>query len=158
MVGASRLPTFYELSFAGQLIVWATRKRLHSYASGAGDENTRKAFCVGKLDDLYAALMSIVDVLACAASRGVRLHAVSCPCLGPHEVSILDALAHLQADRSALAYRRIADTFGTVVARLIWPSMSVIASELDQRELRLVPIHAAPLPSPWEEPADATFH
>lgn len=152
------LPTFYELGFAGQMIVWATRKRLHSIASGASEENAREAFRRGRLDALYAGLMSVVDVLSCGASRNVQLHAVGCPCLAPHEVGILDALAHLQAERSGLAYLRIVETFGTVVARLVWQPMCAIVNELNERELLLVPITAPPPLAAWEPRANVTLH
>ena len=156
----AKVPTFYELEFAGQLIVWATRKRLHLFASGTDDENAREAFRLGKLDELYAALMSIVDVLGCGAPNKIQLHAVACPCLAPHEIGLLDALAHLQAERSDLAYRRLAESVGSVAVRLVWPAMCSIVNELDERELRLWPIHAAPATQRQPTPvrAHATVH
>lgn len=158
MTHTDKLPTFYELGFAAQMIVWATRKRLHLAASGAGDENAREAFRVGKLDTLYAALMSIVDVLSCGASRSIQLHAVSCPHLAPHEVGMLDALAHLQAGRKGLAYQRIVEVFGTVVARFVWQSMCAVVNELNERDLLLEPINVRAPSTAWEQRPNATVH
>lgn len=152
------MPTFDELGFAGQMIVWATRKRLHLLASGIGDENAREAFRLGKLDALYDALVSIVDVLSCGASGSVQLHGVSCPRLAPHEVGILDALAHLQAERPGLAYQRIVQVFGSVVARFVRQSMCAVVNELNERELLLAPIGAASTLPVWERRPHATVH
>lgn len=150
--------TFDELGFAGQMIVWATRKRLHSVVSGTGDDNAREAFRRGRLDALYVALMSIADVLSCGASRSVQLHAVSCPRLAPHEVGMLDALAHLQAERKGLAYRRIVEVFGVVVARFVWQSMCVVVSELDEHDLLLAPIEGRAASSEWRPRPNVTVH
>jgi hypothetical protein len=140
----SSVPTFGELGFAGQMIVWATRKRLHVAASGVADENVREAFRLGNLERLYAALTAIADVLSCGAARSLQLHAVSCPRLAPHELGILDAIAHLQNDRKGLAYQRVVEVFGAVVARFIWQSMCAIVKELDERRLSVAPIDGAP--------------
>ncbi len=156
----TKVPTFYELGFAGQMLVWAARKRLHSFATGADDSNAIEAFRAGNLEELHSALMSVIDVLACGASKQLQLHAVSCPCLSPHEVTLLDALAHLQEEREELAYTRITALLGSVVARVVWPALCAIVNELDARELRIWPIHAAPppRPAPWDARAHATVH
>jgi hypothetical protein len=156
---ATTTPGFYQLEFAAQMIVWATRKRLHMFASGTNDAHVAEVFELAKLDGLYAALMTIMDVLACGASNKIQLHGVACPCLPPHEVALVNGLAHLQAGQTDLAYRCIAGFMGAPAARLVWPAMGAIVNDLDARALRLACI--APPPEPersWEARALTTLH
>jgi hypothetical protein len=128
---------FYELGFAAQMIVWATRKRLHMLAGGADDSHVARAFELANLEDLYDELMSVADVLACGQGRKIQLHAVSCPCLAPHEVAMIDTLAHLQGAQHAVAYATVSSFMGRPAARLVWPAMLAIAGDLAECALRV---------------------
>lgn len=128
---------FYRLSFASQMIVWAVRRRLHLLGHGEDDGNVSTAFQLAGLDELYTALMSIVDVLLIGTVRKIQLHAVSCPCLAPHEIVLLDALASLQREQDEQARRRMGDLTCEPAVRLVFPAMRVIVRELDAQGLRL---------------------
>jgi hypothetical protein len=143
-------PNFYRLAFASQMIVWATRKRLHLLARGEDDSNVVQAFRLGGLQDLYTALMAIVDVLLCGVSTRIQLHSVSCPCLSPHETSLLNALAYLQHGRGADARRCMGDLMCAAAVRLVLPAMRAIVHDLNAQELRLTLIEvssASPQPA-----------
>ena len=129
--------SFYTLAFPAQMIVWATRKRLHLRARGADDSNVAHAFHLAGLDELYAALMSIVDVLTCGVSRRIQLHGVACPCLDTHEVSLLNALAYLQRAQKLRAQACMAKFLGTPAVRLVLPAMHSVVRELDALALQL---------------------
>jgi hypothetical protein len=129
--------SFYELGFAAQMLVWAMRKRLHRLAGAAEDSHVAHVFELADLDGLYEGLASIAEVLACAAAHEVQLHAVSCPCLAPHEVALLDALADLQCEERERAFDTMSAFIGHPAARLVWPSMQAIVDDLDARALRL---------------------
>jgi hypothetical protein len=142
--GAAAGQSFYRLGFASQLIVWATRKRLHLLASGDDDSKVAQAFRLARLESAHGALMSIVDVLTCGASNRILLHAVACPCLSPHEVGLLNALAHLQSGRAGAAAHRLERIMGAAAARLVLPALLAIVAELDSRGLRVAPIGDGP--------------
>lgn len=133
----AREADFYELGFASQLIVWATRKRLHLLASGASEANVIEACGIGRFDALHAALMHIIDVLLCGASNRIQLHAVACPCLSPHEVSLLNALGYLQRRDQIESQRCLRSLFGDAAIRLVQPALRAIVNELDERGLQL---------------------
>ena len=137
-------PHFYRLRFASQMIVWATRKRLHLLACGADDSKVAEAFCLAGLEDLYTGLMSIVDVLLCGASSRIQLHELACPCLSRHEISLLNALAHLQNDRDEEARRCMGDLLCPAAVRLVLPAMCAIVGHLDAQALRLSLIDTLP--------------
>lgn len=130
---------FYGLSLAAQMIVWAVRKRLHLLSHGTDDSAVSRAFRTAGLTGLHGALMSIVDVLLCGASSRVQLHAVSCPCLAPHETSLLSALTHLQKDEHAAARWHMHDLMGPTAARLMLPCMHQIVRDLEAQGMHLDP-------------------
>ena len=136
---------FYDLSPASQMIVWAVRKRLHLLSHGADDSEVAGAFRSAGLDELHAALMSIVDVLLCGVSNRIQIHAVSCPCLAPHETSLLSALAHLQDDDHGEAQRQIAELMCAAAVRLVMPCMRAIIRDLDARGMRLGSVESSNL-------------
>jgi hypothetical protein len=107
-------PDFQRLSFASQMIVWATRKRLHLLA----------------------------HVLLCGSSRRIQLHAVSCPCLSPHEVSLLNALRLRQCGRIDDSRAALGELFCRAALGLVEPAVESMVAELDARGLRLTTIAA----------------
>ena len=129
--------SFYELGFAAQMLVWAMRKRLHRLAGGAEDSHVARVFELADFDALYEGLTAIAEALACTAEHKIQLHAVSCPCLAPHEVVVLDALAHLQRGERERAFDTLSALTGRSVARFVWPAMHAIVDDLDARALRL---------------------
>jgi hypothetical protein len=129
--------SFYELGFAAQMIVWAMRKRLHMLAGGADDSHVARAFELANLEDLYERLMAVANVLACGQWRKIQLHAVACPRLAPHEIGILDTLAHLQSSEHGVAYETVSSFMGRPAARLVWPEMLAIATDLAECALRV---------------------
>jgi hypothetical protein len=146
---------FYGLGFAGQMIVWALRKRLQALAGDTDDSCVAHVFRLAALDGLYEALASIADIVACGPSRKIQLHAVSCPCLAPHEIVLLEALAELQGAEPERAYVAMSDFMGLPAARLVWPAMHAIVDELDARALRLVPVElCAAVRLPGKGPRD----
>ena len=112
------------------MIVWAMRKRLHWLAGGPEDSHVVRVDAPGSstlsgLRSYPPALTSIIDVLAGGPSSKIHLHAVSCPCLAPHEISLINALAHLQSEESSKSlsqslHRRL---HWAPVARLVWPAI-----------------------------------
>jgi hypothetical protein len=136
--------SFYELSFASQMIVWAMRKRLHALAGGPDDSHVADVFRLADLDELYAALTSIVDVLVCGPSNRLQLHGVSCPCLASHEISVINTLARLQSDEEGLAYHCLVSFIGAPLARLVWPAIRAIAEDLAARALSVTRIKICP--------------
>jgi hypothetical protein len=160
-------PDFHRLSFASQMIVWATRKRLHLLANGDSEVHVTEAFAKGGLTELHTALMSIVDVLLCGSSRRIQLHAVSCPCLSPHEVSLLNALSLRQLGRIDDSRAALGELFCRAALGLVEPAVESMVAELDARGLRLTTIEAngdapaarsgARSPS-WSKPRNATVH
>lgn len=136
--------SFYRLGFASQLIVWATRRRLHLRSGGNGESKAPHAFKLARLERAHGALMSVVDVLTGGASNRIQLHGLGCPCLAPHEVGLLNALAHLQQGRVAEGHRCLEQVLGDVAARLALPAVDVIAGELAARNLQIAPIGNGP--------------
>jgi hypothetical protein len=130
-------PDFDRLGFASQMIVWATRKRLHLLASGDSEDNVIEALGIAGFDELHACLMQILDVLLCGASNRIRLHAVACPWLSPHEVDLLNALAYLQRRDQAASQHCLRELCGPVAAPLVQPAVQAIVDDLDVRGLRL---------------------
>lgn len=129
--------TFYSLGFASQMIVWATRKRLHLLARGASEDNVLEVFGRAGLDDLHAALMVILDVLLCGASNRVQLHAVACAGLAAHEVDLLNALAYRQQHDLPRSERYLQRLLSATGARLAEPAVAAVVNELDAFGLRL---------------------
>jgi hypothetical protein len=154
---AISVPDFYRLGFASQMIVWAARKRLHLLLRGESDANVAEVFALAGLDNLHQALMSILDLLLCGASNRVQVHAVACPCLSPHEISLLNALAHLQGGRPEDAARCMNQLFCETAARLVQPALFAIVESLDARDLLLTSIDGADS-SPSARRFNATVH
>ena len=136
-------PDFQRLSFASQMIVWATRKRLHLLAQGDSELPVTEAFAKGGLTELHTALMSIVDVLLCGSSRRIQLHAVSCPCLSPHEISLLNALGFRQLGRIDDSRAALGELFCRAAIGIVEPAVEFLVAELDARRLRLTTIEAS---------------
>jgi hypothetical protein len=133
-------PDFYRLGFASQMIVWAVRKRLHLLARGDSERNVTDVFARAGFTELHSVLMSIVDLLLSGPSNRLQLHAVACPCLSPHEISLLNALAYRQRQRDADARRSLGELFCPGAARLVEPAVAAIVAELDERRLQLTSI------------------
>jgi hypothetical protein len=133
-------PHFYRLGFASQLVVWAMRKRLHLLSQGESERNVTEIFARAGLAELHAGLMSIVDVLLCGPSMRIQQHAVACPYLAPHEVSLLNALAYRQLERIEDSRASLGELFGHTGLRLVEPAVASIVAELDARRLRLTVI------------------
>lgn len=146
--GSSRLArtSFYGLSLASQMIVWAVRRRLHRVSRGVDDTEVAEAFGVAGLGSALASLMQIVDLLLCGASDRIHLHSVSCPSLAPHEACVLNSLAHLQHGGEAGARRSFGAFLGTAMFRLALPGLRGIADELTGRGFDLSFVDAAVLP------------
>jgi hypothetical protein len=139
--GISHGPTSFErLGFAAQMIVWAVRKRLHLLRNGSDDSDAARAFEIGGLDRLHASLMTVIDVLLCGSSSLLELHSVSCPCLAPHEVALLNAVAHLQHGRRDEANASLRALFCRPAIGLVLPAMLAIVRELEARDLRVLPV------------------
>src|SRR5262245_24802367 len=128
---ATNAGDFYALGFASQMIVWATRKRLHLLARGASEANVLDVFGRAGLDDLHDALMSILDVLLCGASSRVQLHAVACAGLAAHEIDLLNALAYRQRHDLPQSARHLNRLLSATGARLAEPAVAAVVNELD---------------------------
>jgi hypothetical protein len=135
---------FFQLGFASQMIVWAARKRLHLLSRGTSEACVIEVFGIAGFDALHASLMHVLDVLLCGASNRIQLHAVACPCLSPHEVSLLNALAFLQRQQTAESQRRLRALLGDAAMRLAQPALCAIVNELDERGLELTLIQETP--------------
>src|SRR5262249_23671387 len=122
---------FYSLGFASQMIVWAMRKRLHSLLRRQTETDVAEGFALVGFEDLHAALMSVVDRLLCGASTRIQLHAVACPCLSPHEVGLLNALAYLQRGRQAETAQCVRKLCCATAARFVQPALQAIVDDLD---------------------------
>ena len=133
-------PNFYRLGFASQIMVWAMRKRLHHLAHGASEANVLEAFRVAGLDDIHAALMSIVNLLLCRPSHRVQLHNVACAGLSPHEISLLNALAYRQRGDFVESERHMRQLFCVTAARLLQPAVVAIVNGLDAGGLCLTAV------------------
>ena len=132
--------TFHSLEFAAQLVVWAMRKRLHLLRNGHDDSDVARAFALGRLDAVHAALMSLIDVLVCGSPKVIELHEVACPCLAPYEVALLNAIASLQNGRDAQAKNCIATLLCRPALDLVFPGVQVMVRELAARGLTIRPI------------------
>jgi hypothetical protein len=148
MSAAMQLPqsstafNFYRLGFGAQMIVWAVRGRLHLLAEGTDDANVAEAFRSARLNESYAALVSIVDLLLCTGVR-IELHGVGCPRLSPLEVSLLNALAYLQADQESRAQQWLAQLLGGPALRFAWPAVRRVAADFRTHALMLAPLEGA---------------
>lgn len=136
---------FYSLSFGAQLLVWATRKRLHLLRHGDDESDVLTAFHKAGLDGARAGLISVVDVLLCGASNAMQLHAVSCPCLAPHEIALVDAIAHLQRDKSAAARQSLEPLLCAAAVRLVMPCLGAVAQALAANGMQVRAAHARAL-------------
>jgi hypothetical protein len=146
---------FYHLGFPAQMVVWATRKRLHLLASGADDANAAQAFRMAGLAEPYAALMSVLDLLLCVGGCRIALHGVACARLAPHEVSLVNALAYLQAEDETRA-RRAFDTLAAgPAASCALPVLREIAVALREHGLTLAPLSPG---APAQLLQSATLH
>lgn len=132
---------FYALPFVSQMVVWAMRKRINAMfrEDARADDDVLRVFHMADWGELYAALLTIVDVLVGAGvHKRFPLHAVSCPCLAPHEAYLLNALAHLQngcRDEAALCLCEIVAPAG---ARLAMPHLQAILGDVGARNLSFV--------------------
>src|SRR5690606_27432598 len=80
-----------------------------------------------------------VDTLVAACLPGkLVLHAVSCPCLAPHEAQLLNALKHLQVDRRDEALLCLCELMAPAGVRLVLPHVRAIADVLGAHGLRFV--------------------
>lgn len=140
MARSTGLVSFHRLEFAGQLIVWAVRKRLHLLRSGADDSDVARAFHLGGLDALHTSLMTVIDVLVCGSPKIIQLHEVSCPCLAPYEVALLNAFAHLQEGRADEAKVCMVELLCRPALGLVMPAMDAIVRELAAHELKVLPV------------------
>ncbi len=130
---------FHELGFAGQMIVWATRKRLHVLRDGGCDADVLRVFRLGGLQDLHAALMRVIDILICGGLHRIELHGVSCPCLAPHEIALLDAFTNLQHGRDEQASGCLSQLLCRPAIAMVLPAMRAIVCVLDAGGLRIEP-------------------
>ena len=96
---------------------------------------------------------------AAQASNRIQLHVVACPCLSPHETGLLNTLAELQAGREDHAQRCIGNLMGAPAMRLVWPALTTIVAQLDERDLRLTRIDTFYEATPtWGAYTRATMH
>lgn len=136
-------PHFYRLGFASQMIIWAMRKRLHLLAQGDSERNVTEVFAKAGFGNVHATLMSVLDVMLCGAPTRVQVHAVACPCLSPHEISLLNALAYRQRNRDEQARQSLSQLFCAAAVRLVEPAVAAIVEEFDARRLQLTSIETA---------------
>lgn len=129
---------FYALPFAPQMIVWAVRKRFLALAhDDEGTDMVAQVFRMADWGELYAALLTIVDIFVGAdVHRRFPQHAVSCPCLSGHEAGLLNAMAHLQSGCRAEAALTTCEILPPAAARLAMPQMQAVIDEITARELR----------------------
>jgi hypothetical protein len=130
---------FYALPFAGQMIVWATRKRLNAICKEVhtNDDEVLQVFHMANWGGLYAALLAIIDLMVAAATRNLAVHSLGCPCLAPHEAYLLNALAHMQAQRADEAVLCLCEFIPPSAARLALPHLEAVTEALSLQDLRL---------------------
>lgn len=119
---------FYALSFGAQLIVWAVRRRLEMLNGGEDDAIVVEAFERAGLDGVYVAVTALVDVLLCGSSRALTMHATACPCLGRHEIALVETLQCLQDGRSSRAAEALGPLLCPAAQRLVMPCLQGIAA------------------------------
>lgn len=155
---AVRDANFYALPFASQMVVWAARKRINALCGlDAGtDDDVLRVFHMASLGELYTALLAIVDILVGAGVQTrFALHAVSCPCLAPHEAYLLNALAHLQAGSREDAALCLCEVLPPAGARLAMQHVQKVADDMSARALRFVFVDLSSVAARPDAPAAA---
>lgn len=154
---ATRDPNFYVLPFAPQMIIWAVRKRLGAICDGRpgrADDEVLQVFHMANWGELYAALLTIVDLMVAGTSRNLTVHAVSCPCLARHEAYLLNALAHLQSRHAQEAALSLCELMPPSAVRLALPHIEAVVAALSEQKLRLVFVDVSALGAPRRPAAD----
>jgi hypothetical protein len=130
-------PNFYSLSFAEQMVVWATRKQLRSVLAADGlPDDVLSVFHLADWGAIYDSLLAVVEVLASSRDLDQLVaHAVSCPRLAPHEVSILNALAHLQRQHPVDAALDLCDALRPSSARAVLRHLQKLSDGLSAQGL-----------------------
>lgn len=133
------MANFYALPFASQMIVWATRRRLAALRGDRPDHDVLHVFHMADWGALYTHLLALVETLVAAGPPDrIALHAVSCPCIAPHEARLLNALTHAQNGRRNDARACLRELMAPTAVRLMMPHISAIADGLGSQNLRFV--------------------
>lgn len=137
-------PDFYTLPFAAQMIVWATRKQLHSMASSRPcPDEVLSVFHLAEWGALYESILAVVETLTQAdAMQHLLLHAVACPRLAPHEISLLNALAYVQIQQPVDAVLNLCEVLRPAYARRILAQLTVLSRQLEEQGQRVQLIQA----------------